>query len=186
MSGRPIRHGSRTDRGAEPAPRSAGGARSIRKGSLLLLVAVVGVVAAMTLASLAGFIRRPDPTVKAGPMYVTLTLTSISTLLMLVMALSVTYARIVPRRQSANVQLVMWATGLTGLITGLLTLGKDASPIVTRFVFASLAYVFIMLQDARLARARTGAPGPAGAETHPAATPARYRRTRQRRGGRKR
>ncbi len=151
-----------------------------------MLVCVVGVVALMMLASLIGFVERPDPSVKAGPMYVMLGLTTISVLLMLVMALNASYLRIVPRHQTANVQLVMWATGLTGMVTGLLTLGRGAGPSVTRFVFASLAFAFIMIRDARLTRAHAAAPSAPEDREHPASPrPTRRPRARQRRGGRR-
>ncbi len=162
------------------------GARSIRNVSLLLLVCVVGGVALLMVVSLAGFVLRPDPAVKAGPMYVTLALTTGAALLMLVMALNASFLPFIPRRMTADVHLVMWAMGITGIVTGLLTLGGTVTGIVMRLVMGSIAFMFITIQQARLTRARATAPaGQAGAGSPvPQARPHLSRR--QRRGGRKR
>jgi hypothetical protein len=185
--------GDVSSRRSDDRPRSTPGgaappgvpphARSIRTGTLFLLVLVVAVVALMMVYSLLAFVVRPDPAVKAGPMYVTLILTTIAALLMFVLALNSSYLRLMSRTQVPNVQLVMWATGITGIVTGLLTLGRDASPIVMRLVVAGVASAFITVQDARLARARAAAPRPAadGAASARSSRP----RGRQRRGGRK-
>ena len=77
---------------------------------------------------------------------------------MLLVALNATFLPVMPRRQVPNFLLVMGAMGMTGVVTGLLTLGRAAGPYVTRLVFASMAFTFIMIQDARLARARAAAP----------------------------
>jgi len=164
--------------------RPATGARSIRTGSLLLLVLVVLVVALSMIVSFVEFVLKPDPAVRAGPMYVTLTLTTGAALLMLVMALNESFLPIMSREKAVNGQLVMWAMGITGVVTGLLTLGRAAGPIAWRFALGAIAFMFITRQNARLARARAAAP-----EASPAA-PARQsaprHRSRQRRGGRKR
>jgi hypothetical protein len=113
--------------------------------------------------SLVGFVLKPDPAVKAGPMYVMLALTTGAALLMLIMALNATFLPIVSREQVRDVHLVMWAMAGTGIATGLLTVGREASPFVTRLVLGSIAFMFITMQDARLARARARAAAPAGA-----------------------
>ena len=151
------------------------GAQSIRSISLLLLVGVVFVVAALMVISLVGFVLEPDPAVKAGPMYVTLTLTTGAALLMLFVALDASFLPFMSHQRSRDVQLVMTAMGVTGVVTGLLTLGGAVSFIVARLVIASLAFMFITLQNARLSRAR-----------EPASQAQARARSQQRRGGRKR
>lgn len=165
------RNAGRTGRASPPAT----GARSIRSLSLFLLVCVVGVVALLMLISLLDFALKPNPAVRAGPMYVTLALITGASLLMLLLSLNGSYLPVMSRRQVPNFQLVMGAMGVTGAVTGLLTLGSAAGPYVTRLVFASLAYTFITVQDARIARARAAAPPRADRPAPP----------RQRRGGRK-
>ena len=166
-----------------PTPPPATNSRSVRTLSLLLLVCVVGIVALLMLVSLLDFVLKPDPAVRAGPMYVTLALTTGAALLMLLVALNATFLPVMPRRQVPNFLLVMGAMGLTGVVTGLLTLGSAAGPYVTRLVFASMAFTFIMIQDARLARARATAPPPPTVQ--PAARRLPSPHARQRRGARK-
>jgi len=160
------------------------GAPSIRTVSLLLLVGVVFIVALMMVVSLVGFVLKPDPAVKAGPMYVTLTLTTGAALLMLFAALNASFLPFMSRQRARDVQLVMWAMGVTGVVTGVLTLGGAVSSFVMRFVLASVAFMFIAVQNARLARARAAAParqaGPPASQARP------HPRSRQRRAGRKR
>jgi len=152
--------------------------------SLLLLVGVDFVVALMMVFSLVSFVLEPDPAVKAGPMYVTLVLTTGAALLMFFLALNASFLPFISRQKAANVSLVMWAMGATGIVTGLLTVGAAANPFVPRLFFGSLAFVFITTQNARLARAREDA------RANQAGTPASQRqpspRSRQRRGGRTR
>ena len=163
--------------------RPTTGARSIPTGSLLLLLCVVFIVALLMVVSLVGFVLKPDPAVKAGPMYVTLTLTTGAALLMLILALNASFLPFMSRERARNLQLVMWVMGVTGIVTGLLTVGHEVSPIVTRLILGSIAFVFITVQNARLARARTaghaGQAGPSVAQSKPRP------RSRQRRGGRK-
>jgi hypothetical protein len=175
--------------GRTSPPRT--GARSIRTTSLLLLVCVVFVVALLMVVSFVEFVLKPDPTVKAVPMYVTLTLTTGAALLMFVMALNASFLPFISRERAPNVHLVMWAMGVTGIVTGLLTLGRAASPFVTRLVLGGIAFTFITMQNARLARARAAQSGqraaqPAEHAAPPAPRPERRSRARQRRGGRKR
>ena len=156
----------------------------MRTGTLLLLVCVVFIVALLMVFSLVGFVLKPDPAVKAGPMYVTLTLTTGAALLMLILALNASFLPSMSRQRARDMQLVMGAMGVTGIVTGLLTVGAAASPFVMRLVVGSIAFMFITVQNARLARAHAAAPaGQAG----PPAPQARPRpRSRQRRAGRKR
>jgi hypothetical protein len=166
-------------------------ARLIRSGSLLILVGVVSVVALMMVVSLVGFVARPDPAVKAGPMYVTLALTTGAALIMLILALNASFLPFMSRERARDASLVMWVMGATGLVTGLLTIGGAVSPLVTRLVLGSVAYMFITLQNARLAQARAEArAGRAGATVAQASPTARKSQARpaarQRRGGRKR
>ncbi|MCX6373574.1 MAG: hypothetical protein NTX16_10960 [Actinobacteria bacterium] len=160
------------------------GARLIRSGSLLALVGVVFVVALMMVVSLVGFVLEPDPTVKAGPMYVTLALTTGAALLMLFLALNASFLPFMSPRRARDAQLVMWVMGVTGIVTGLLTVGQEVSPFVTRLALGSIAFMFITVQNARLARARAAAParkaGPPASQGQP------HSRSRQRRAGRKR
>jgi hypothetical protein len=152
-------------------------ARSIRTVSLLILVGVVFIVALLMVVSLVGFVFKPDPAVKAVPMYVTLTLTTGAALMMFFLALNASFLPFISRQRARDAQLVMWAMGVTGIVTGVLTLGGEVSTFVTRLVLASVAFMFIILQNARLAGAREAAP----------ATQAQPRpRSQQRRGGRKR
>ena len=159
------------------------GARAIRTLSLLILVGVVFIVALMMVVSLVGFVLKPDPAVKAGPMYVTLALVTGAALLMLFLALNASFLPFISREQARNLQLVMWVMGVTGIVTGLVTLGGAVSFVVTRLVLGSIAFVFITMQDARLARARAAAPAGQAGPPAPQAQP--RPRSRQRRGGRK-
>ncbi len=168
--------------GAGRTPPPASG-RSIRTLSLLLLVGVVAIVALLMLVSLLDFILKPDPAVRAGPMYVTLALTTGASLLMLLVALNATYLPVMSRRQVPNFVLVMGAMGVTGVVTGILAIGSAATPYVTRLVLASMAFTFIMIQDARLTKARAAATGRNADPPAPRQQP--RPRTRQRRGGRK-
>jgi hypothetical protein len=149
-----------------------------------LLVGVVFIVALMMVVSLVGFVLKPDPAVKAGPMYVTLALTTGAALLMLFLALNASFLPFMSLERARNVSLVMWVMGVTGIVTGLLTVGREASPFVTRLVLGSLAFMFITVQNARLAQARAAArAGQAGPPTSQAQP---RPRSRQRRAGRKR
>ena len=160
------------------------GGRAVRVGTLLLLVAVVLIAALSMVVSFIDFVVKPDPSVRAGPMYVTLTLTTVATVLMLVMALNATFVPLMSRANAASLQLVSWAMGITGSVTGLLTVGRPAGPLVWRFALAAIAFMFISRQNVRLTRARAAAP-PASQATSAGQVPA-HRRGRQRRGGRKR
>jgi hypothetical protein len=183
------RPGPGTSRPARP------GNGSIRTGTLLLLVGVVIVVALLMVISTVQFVADPAPGVRAGPMYVTLALTTGAAMLMAIMALNASFLPIMGPQRAANVHLVMWSMGITGVVTGTLTVGSAAGPVVTRLVVGGLAFVFIATQNSRrtraLARARAGLPAtPAGgAPDGRAAAPARHAPvhtgSRQRRGGRK-
>jgi len=116
-------------------------------------------------------------------MYVTLALVTGATLLMLFLALNASFLPFISREQARNLQLVMWVMGVTGIVTGLVTLGGAVSFVVTRLVLGSIAFVFITMQDARLARARAAAPAGQAGPPAPQAQP--RPRSRQRRGGRK-
>jgi hypothetical protein len=182
------RSGSNKRQPAGQGPsRAAGtktGAPAIRRVSLLLLVGVVFIVAVLMVISLVGFVLEPDPAVKAGPMYVTLALTTGAALLMLFTALNASFLPFMSRQRARDVQLVMWAMGITGMVTGLLTLGGEVGFVVTRLILSSVALMFIMLQNARLARRLATAPGRLAG---PPASQAQSRaRGQQRRGGRKR
>jgi uncharacterized RDD family membrane protein YckC len=161
----------------------------MRSGTLLLLVITVGVVASTMVVSFVLFVARPDPAVKAGPMYVTFTLTTASLLLMLVLALNASFLPIMTRRRAADLSLMMWGMGITGVLTGMLTLGGAVSTIVMRFVVGCIAFTFIAIQNARLARAHAAAaaaaPATAGRAPAPAPQAQAEPRSRQRRGGRK-
>ena len=165
------------------ASRPTTGARAIRSGSLLILVGVVFIVALLMVVSLVEFVLEPDPAVKAGPMYVTLALITGAALLMLFLALNASFLPFMSRERTRNVSLVMWVMGVTGIVTGLLTVGREASPFVTRLVLGSIAFTFITVQNARLARARAAAPAGRAGPPAPQAQP--RPRSRQRRGGRK-
>lgn len=171
----------RVARGGGRPPRLQTAGRSVHSSTLLLLVMVVFIVALLMVLSLIGFVVKPNPAVKAGPMYVTLALTTLASLLMALMALNASYLPIIPAKQAPNIHLVMWAMGVTGVVTGLLTLGKSASSIAMRFTVAGIAFMFITTQNARRTRARAAAS--AGRASAPA--PAAHSRSRQRRGGRK-
>ena len=172
--------------GPDPMSRPQTGGRAVHTVSLLLLVVVVFIVALLMVRSFVGFVLNPDPAVKAGPMYVTLTLTTGAALLMLLVALNASYLPIMSRQRARDVYLVICAMGVTGIVTGLLTVGGAANPFVPRLVLGTVALLFISLQDARLARARADAA--AGLATPPASQPPRppHPPSRQRRGGRKR
>lgn len=169
-------------RGRTPAPGKGSG--SIRTGTLAVLVCVVLIVALLMVAELVRFALHPDPAVKAGPMYVILTLATIAAMLMLVLTLNASFLPLMSRQRAANMGLVMWAMGITAVVTGVLTVGQAAGSMVTRFCIGGLAFVFITRQNARLARVRATAPAdPVG----PPAKPTQVRpRGRQRRGGRQR
>ena len=167
--------------GTSPPPTSA---RAIRTLSLWILVGVVFVVALLMVISLVEFVLDPDPAVKAGPIYVTLALTTGAALLMLILALNASFVPLMSRQRARDVQLVMLAMGVTGVATGLLTLGGEISFIVTRLVLAGIAFTFIVVQNARLAGARAAARAGQAAPAAPASQP--RPRSQQRRGGRKR
>ena len=169
-------------RGQTPVPGRGTG--SIRTGTLAVLVCVVLIVALLMIAELARFVLHPDPAVKAGPMYVILTLATIAAMLMLILTLNASFLPFMSRQRAANMGLVMWATGITAVVTGVLTVGQAAGSMVERFCVGGLAFVFITRQNARLARARATAPaGPVGS---PAGQKQVRPGSRQRRGGRKR
>jgi hypothetical protein len=127
---------SRKSAGQAPgdAPRPQPGAGSIRSMSLLLLLFVNLVVAVQMVLSFLGFAFNPDPDVKAGAMYVALTLTTGSAQLMLMMAVNASYLPLVSREQAPNVYLIMAAMGVTGVVTGLLTVGGATTPFAARLV----------------------------------------------------
>jgi hypothetical protein len=100
------RSGSNKRQPAGQGPsRAAGtktGAPAIRRVSLLLLVGVVFIVAVLMVISLVGFVLEPDPAVKAGPMYVTLALTTGAALLMLFTALNASFLPFLSRQTGAR------------------------------------------------------------------------------------
>lgn len=174
----------RPARGPAPAARPGVAPRYMRSVSLLLLVFVDFVVAVMMVYDSATFIADPDPTVRAGPMYVVLALTTGAALLMFFMALNASLLPLLSPETARNVRLVMWTMGATGVITGVLTLGSDAESIVMRLFVAALAFIFIRVQEARLDRARRrGFPEQVAAAHEAPAAP--RPKARQRRGGRK-
>lgn len=159
----------------------------MRTFTLFMLVGIDVIVAVLMIGSSALFVLRPDPAVKAGPMYVTLALTTIASVLMAYLAVNATFLPMLTRMQRANVSLVMWAMGATGIVTGMLTLGGAVSSVAMRLLVGSLAYIFITVQHSRIERARAaaaaapaGGPAPQAAQAKPAAP-----KSRQRRGGRK-
>ncbi len=166
-------------------------AQSMRTTTLTLLVVVVVVIAATMVGSAVRFVLAPDAAVKAGPMYVVLALMTVASLLMALLAINSTFLRVLTRRQVADVSLVMWTTAVTGTITGILTLGGAVNSLVMRLLVGTMAYAFIWMQSARLAKARAAqasgggpaAPRRAPAAARPAPTASK---SRQRRGGRKR
>ena len=175
----------------EPGPRLA------RGGSLFLLVLVVAGVTAMMVVSLVRFVAEPDPTVRAGPTYVTLALTTGAMLLMLALALNASYLPLLSRARVNDMSLVMWTMLAIGVVTGMLTLGGDVTQYAGRLVVAAIAFTFITVQHGRLAKARAGVPAaqtdtpagqtdtPAGQTSTSAAEAQPHPRRRQRRGGRK-
>jgi hypothetical protein len=149
----------------------------------LVLVCVVFVVALLMVTSLVGFVLKPDPAVRAGPMYVTLALTTGAAVLMLVLALNASFLPFMSRQRVSDLQLVMLAMAVTGVVTGLLTVGGEANSIVMRLILGGIAFVFITMRNARLVRARDA--GTAGQAGQPTPQVQSHPRSRQRRGGRK-
>lgn len=178
------RQPGRTGAGRTSPPKARPG--TIGTGTLVLLVCAVFIMALLMVVSSVRFVANPDPAVKAGPMYVTLALTTGAAMLMLVMALNASFLPFTTRQRAANVHLVMWAMGITGVVTGLLTVGQAASPLVTRLVLAGIAFAFITRQNGRRARARARALASAGQAGPPARQTQVRAGSRQRRGGRKR
>lgn len=172
--------------GRQPGEGSRPGAspRAVRNVTLLALVLVEFLTVALLLGKCVSFVVNPDPAVKAGPMYVTLALTTISALLMLALAVNASLFPFVTQAQARDVRLVMVATGATGILTGVLTVGVAVQSVVTILFVGAIAYAFIWVQEARIERAyrsgRSSQPGQPGETTKPRA------RSRQRRGGRKR
>ena len=167
------------------------GPRTIRKGTLLVLALVNVAAALILLARTLVFVLDPDPAVKAGAMYVTLALCTMSGVLMAVMAVNIAIFRFMTRQQQRDMRLVAWATGGTGMVTGVLTVGTAAQTVVMPLFVGAIAFVFIWVQDARIDRAqRTGASQGSGAAPRAwrgtGGTGAKREKTRQRRGGRKR
>ena len=79
--------------GAGRMPPSRLGAGSIRTGTLVLLVGVVLFMALLMVISTVQFVSDPAPGVRAGPMYVTLALSTGAALLMVIMALNASFLR---------------------------------------------------------------------------------------------
>lgn len=155
----------------------------MRTLTLFMLVSVDVIVAVLMLGSSALYVLRPDAGIKAGPMYVTLALTTIAAVLMAYLAVNATFLPMLTRMQRANVSLVMWAMGATGVVTGMLTLGGAVSSVAMRLLVGTLAYIFIIVQRSRVERARAVA---AAAQSHdPTPQEKPTLRSRQRRGGRK-
>jgi len=184
MSGSGSNKRQPAGRGTGGTSRPEPGPRLMRGVSLLVLVGVDGIVALLMVVSFAGFVFDPDPGVKAGPMYVTLALTTGAAMLMLVLALNASYLPFMSRERARDAQLVMLAMAVTGVVTGLLTVGGAANPFVMRLVLGGIAFVFITMQNARLAQAREAARAGQAGPHAPHAQP--RPRSRQRRGGRKR
>ncbi len=117
-------------------------------------------------------------------MYVTLVLTTGAALLMLFLALNASFLPLVSPQRARDMRLVMWSMGVTGVVTGVLTVGQAVQSIATYLFVGSIAFIFIRVQEARLDRARRMPPqeraGPADQKT------TGHHRNRQRRGGRKR
>jgi hypothetical protein len=184
-------------RGPVQTSRPPSGAKAIRSGTLMILLLVDLIVALLMIVSFAQFVFKPDPSVKAGPMYVTLALTTGAAMLMLIAALNATYLPFMSRQRARDVQLVMFAMAVTGVATGLLTVGGAANAFLMRLVLGGIAFVFITMQNTRLTLAREAAAagqagpqtarprGPAPQAREPAAQPQPRTRSRQRRGGRK-
>lgn len=172
---------SRQSRGTASRPRTND--RSMRALTQAMLVGADVIVALLMLGSLASFILRPDPAVKAGPMYVTLTLTTVAAVLMAFLAVNATFFPVFTRQQRANISLVMWTMAATGMVTGLLALGGAVNSIVMRLLVGSLAYIFISVQRSRIERAHATAPAGQAPASAPRAQPSV--KSRQRRGGRK-
>ena len=165
-------------------PRPTATNRSIRSFSLLALLLVNLIVAISMVASCVDFLIAPNQAVKAGPMYVTLALTTGASLLMFFLALNASFLPFVSRQHARDARLVMWAMAGTGIVTGMLTLGGAVQSIAVRLFLGGLAFIFIWVQEARLDRARRGvAPGQAGT---PAQQAQPSPKSRQRRGGRRR
>jgi hypothetical protein len=179
--GSPKKQASRQGRGTASRPRTND--RAMRTLTQAMLVGANVIVAITMVGSLAAFVLRPDPAVKAGPMYVTLTLTTVAAVLMALLAVSATFFPVFTRQQRANLSLVMWTMGATGLVTGLLTLGGAVSSIVMRMMVGSLAYIFISVQRSRIERAHATAPAGQAPASAPRVQPSL--KSRQRRGGRK-
>jgi hypothetical protein len=156
----------------------------MRNFTTTMLVGVVCIVAVLMIGSTVMFLVKPDPTIKAGPMYVTLGLTTMSVIVMAFLAVNAAYPMIT-RQQRVNLSLVMWSMGATGVVTGLLTLGGAVSSIVMRLFVATLAFMFISLQRSRLERARATGVVPGMPWSRPAGGTQSGQKTRQRRGGRK-
>lgn len=176
---RPSSGGGRGSR-----PPSGAATRAVRGGTQLALVLVDFLAAALLVGSSVSFVVKPDPAVEAGPMYVTLALTTISALLMLALAVNASFFPFLTRTQARDVRLVMLATGVTGIATGVLTVGTAAQSVVTILFVGAIAYVFIWTQEARLERAYRTGQLPEAAPRREAPKP--RARNRQRRGGRKR
>jgi hypothetical protein len=143
---------------------------------------VVGGVAITMVGTFFGFVFAPDPGVKAGPMYVTLALTTGAVFLMFLLALNASFLPFISAQRARDVRLVTWTMAGTGLATGILTMGTAVQSIVTRMFIAGLAFAFIRIQEVRIERARravdAGPAAPPQGRPHP--------KGRQKRGGRNR
>jgi hypothetical protein len=187
---------SSNKRAASPGPRFTPNPRktnrSMRTVTLSMLVGIDVIVALMMIGSAVGFVMKPEPAVEAGPMYVTLALTTVAVVLMAFLAVDATFFPVLTRAQRANLSLVMWSMAATGVVTGILALGGAVNAIVMRLFVATLAYVFISVQRSRIERAQAAAPASgkqaavSGAvRPTAAATPRPAAKSRQRKGGRK-
>ena len=169
----------RSAEGSKPSPA----ARGIRSVSLLSLVLVNLVIALTMVVSLFSFVFAPDPDVKAGPMYVTLVLTTGAALLMFFLGLNASFLPFLSRQRARDVRLVTWTMAGTGVVTGVLTLGGAVQSIVARLFCAGLAFFFIRMQEVRIERARRSATAGVAA---PSSDAQPRPKSRQRRGGRSR
>ena len=115
------------------------------------------VIATSMVVTFFSFLFVPDPDVKAGPMYVTLALTTGAALLMFFLGLNATFMPFLSRQRTRDVRLIMWTMAATGAMTGMLTLGGAVQSVVARLFVAALAFCFIWLQEIRLERARSSA-----------------------------
>ena len=167
---------------------------SVRRFTLFLLDATVVVITFLLLRAFLLYVRAPVHPARFAELAAALGLMTAAAMLMLLLSLNASFFPVLKRRTAALLTAVAWTTAVGGVVLSVGLGGGTATRYAGYLVVGALAFVFITVQEARIAKARAqGAPGqqpdrPSSGRSQtaaPAATKPRVR-SKQRRGGRKR